>query len=77
MQSVSFQHFIQEYEFMKEGMMSEASWNNRVAWLKWTFTQPGIRNWWNKWSGTYHLPPEFRQLVEAFASDEKGSDPGL
>jgi hypothetical protein len=77
MHSVSFQHFIQEYEFMKEGMMSEASWNNRVAWLKWTFTQPGIRNWWNKWSGTYHLPPEFRQLVEAFASDEKGSDPGL
>jgi len=53
----------QEYEFFRDGMMSERIWKRRRKGMQWTMQQPGMAQWWHEWSGRLY-EPEFCDLVD-------------
>jgi hypothetical protein len=70
---MGFSHFVQEYEFVQDGVMSARMWQYRAAGLNWMLQQPGTQQWWREWSTIFE--PEFQKLVEQMLRETQGVPP--
>ena len=60
--SIGMGTFFQEYDFFRDGVLSDRVWRNRKKGLGWNFQQPGMRQWWGEWRHGYE--PDFCDFVD-------------
>jgi len=60
--SMQVSHWDQEFDFVRDGLMSDRLWQRRRRQMTWQLQQPGMQQHWRDWEFAYG--DEFRAFVD-------------
>ena len=70
--SMQFQGYSQQHEYSLRGLAHTRAWKTQEIGMRWQLEQPGVRQWWREWGGTF--AQEFRDLVDGLIREGEAAE---
>ncbi len=70
--AISFTGHNQEYQFVADGVIGRAVWENRIRSMRRLLRLPGYRQWWTEWGDLYS--DEFRSLIDGLIRESEAAE---
>ncbi len=70
--SMQFAGYSQQHEYSLRGLADTRAWKTQQRGMHWQLEQPGVRQWWREWRGTF--AEEFQHFVDGLIREGEAAE---